>query len=95
MGKVKIVGVSVATREFEIDGDDYARARDAGRLDHELDSYLSDMGDTTVIVDQETGQVINPFDGETDLMKILRPAMDQLPTWRLIQYLEDRRAAGS
>lgn len=69
---------------------DFDRAHAAGDLDNEYDAWLSDMSRTTVIVAPD-GTVINPYGQVTDLMVLLKPLLDEIPSWRIEQYATGRR----
>jgi hypothetical protein len=91
MATIKLIGISVETREIEIEESDYRAAVEEDRLDHELDTQLSDMYGETVVVDPD-GTVVNPYGGTAVLVEIARPVLDQLPTWIVEQYAAHRRS---
>lgn len=69
---------------------EFAAARAAGELGDYYDAWLSDMSGETVIVDPD-GYVINPYGRRTDLLDLLSPLLDEIPTWRVEQYVTSRR----
>jgi len=94
--RVTIHGISISTTEIEVDPADFAHAVDAEQLDHEYDTYLSDMDGETVIVDH-LGVVHRPYGGEVPddavfLMDLLEPILRHVPTWRIDQYAAARRS---
>lgn len=90
--RVKLLGITIETTEFEEERTLFDQAVKDDRLEYEYDTHLSDMDGETLIIDTEAGAVHNPYGRGTDLLKLLRPILDRMPTHVLSLYLMDRRS---
>lgn len=89
---MKIIGFSIESTKIEIDDSAYEQAKRDDMLDHELDVHLSDMDGTTLVIEPD-GTVISPYSSHVpDLLDLVRPLLDQVPTWKVEQYVAGRRA---
>lgn len=66
-----------------------AAERDDDIANH-YDAHLSDMDGETLMT-TPGGSVINPYGEEVDLLNLLEPMLDLIPTWRVEQYVAGRR----
>lgn len=89
--KITLKGFSVESADIEISEAVYRQALVDERLDHELDVYLSDMDGETFVIEPD-GRVVSPYGRTVDLLELLQPALDALPTWRVEQYAMSRRS---
>lgn len=60
------------------------------RVDYELDAYLSDMDGETFVIEPD-GTVVNPYGNRVDVLDLVRPLLDVIPTWQVEQYAMSRR----
>jgi hypothetical protein len=92
--QIKVQGISIEHTEIEISEAVYRQAIADERLDHELDVYLSDMDGETFVIEPD-GIVVDPYGNAIDvhdLLDMVRPVLEALPTWMVEQYVADRRA---
>lgn len=88
--EITVLGVTVATREITIDEAVYRQAAADDTLDDELDPWLSDMPERTVVVEPD-GTTVHLYGGEADLLALVTPVLDRIPTWIVEQYVTGRR----
>lgn len=89
--EITVLGVTVATRSITLDEAAYRRVAARGDLGDELDAWLSDMPGRTVVVEPD-GTTVHPYGGdEPDLLALVTPVLDRIPTWIVEQYVTGRR----
>lgn len=88
--EITVLGVTVATREITINEAVYRQAARDERLDDEFDAWLSDMPERTVVVEPD-GTTVHLYGGAADLLAMVTPVLDRIPTWIVEQYVTGRR----
>jgi hypothetical protein len=90
MTEIELTGVSIAHTTIKTEEAVYRQALADERLDFEYDAYLSDMDEETVLIEPD-GTVVSPYGNRVDLMDLVSPVLDQIPTWQVEQYVAARR----
>lgn len=88
--EIEVKAFTIERTTIKTTRDEFESARAAGELGDEYDVWLSDMSGETVIIGPD-GDVVNPYGSATDLLALLTPVLDEIPTWLVEQYATSRR----
>lgn len=89
--EIQVKAFTVERTTIQTTAAEFEEARAAGELGYYFDAFLSDMSGETVIV-APGGEVLNPYGTVTDLLALLTPLLDEIPTWLVEQYVTGRRS---
>ena len=90
MSDITVKAFGIERTEIATTTETFESARAAEELGDEYDTWLSDMDGETLIIAPD-GAVINPYGNAIDLLDLLKPILDEIPTWKVEQYATARR----
>lgn len=89
--EITLRGFGVERTEIKISETEYREAVRDEQVDLMLDAYLSDMDGETFVIEPD-GTVVSPYGRDIDVLALVRPLLDTIPTWQIEQYAMSRRA---